>query len=160
MPTRQARPGAGDRRLGRGRQRILDQASKLSTHEALRQLEEHCTSDQTERPNVTEGTEALSRKGPEAGAGHWERRVWRHDAGQLPRERTKSPLRTMLPSGPSWLKPGSRRNFSGHLVQLLGLTREEEAGLHRRREHSGGGLGEYRRGLGRYREETVSSSSS
>ena len=52
------RPGAGDHRLGRGRQRILDQASKLSTHEDLRQLKEHRTSDQRDRPNVTEGTEA------------------------------------------------------------------------------------------------------
>lgn len=29
----------------------------------LRQLEEHCTSDQRDRPDVTEGTEALNRKG-------------------------------------------------------------------------------------------------
>ena len=41
----------------------MDQASKLSTQMDLRQLEEHCTSDQRDRPDVTEGTEALNRKG-------------------------------------------------------------------------------------------------
>lgn len=107
VPTRQACPGAGDHRLAPGTPPHLgpsQQAQHPNGPQAAGGALHLRSEGQARRHGGHRGAE---QEGAEASADHWERRVWRRDAGQLQRERTESPLRMTLLSAPSGLKPGS-----------------------------------------------------